>query len=66
MITDATDRICTKIRTDGSTESHEISGEIDAEAAGLAKRFAELGIKGPASLKGKNTSTCLNRTSQIL
>jgi hypothetical protein len=51
-ITDSAASICNVIKTEGSSESVELSGNVKAELAGVAKKLTDLGISGA----GKYTS----------
>jgi hypothetical protein len=51
-ITESASSICNTVKTEGSSQSVEVSGDVKAELSGIAKKLADLGISGA----GKYTS----------
>jgi hypothetical protein len=53
-IADTADRICGTVATAGESQNTKVTGDVQAELAGLAKHLATLGIKGAASIDNAN------------
>jgi hypothetical protein len=45
-ITESAASICNVVKTEGSSQSVEVSGDVKAELAGVVKKLADLGISG--------------------
>jgi hypothetical protein len=49
-ISDTADRLCGYVAESGHTSSTQVTGQITAELNGLAKKLADLGIRGTGTL----------------
>jgi hypothetical protein len=53
-ISDTADRVCGIVGASGESQSSKVSGEINAELAGLLKKLSEFGVKGTGSFESSN------------
>jgi hypothetical protein len=61
IIADFANKICGEYKDEGSSESIDISGEINAEIQGLLKKLAGLGISGTAAYNDKSYQGVLQK-----